>query len=117
MKKIKFEPKDISGLVESKTCINCFRDHSVDNKNKINDNGDKVLVGVSGGKDVVPQSPDCDSSQLKNCFASLGVPYFYVGQAIMESAKSCRLKEGIENKARICAFCSRMRRSEGYNVE
>jgi len=110
---------------------------TITNYNMISD-GDKIMVGVSGGKDsltlihtlldirrrskakfsigactVDPQSPDYDPSPLKKYFESLGIPYFYISQAVMESAKMC-MKDG--NKASICAFCSRMRRGILYNV-
>ncbi|GAO35248.1 potassium-transporting ATPase subunit C [Sulfuricella sp. T08] len=106
--------------------------------------GDRVLLGLSGGKDslsllhvlialqkkapirfelaaatVDPQAPDFDPSPLKAYMAELGVPYFYESQAIVEQAKKT-LQEGDS----FCAFCSRMRRGilyrtareNGYNV-
>lgn len=108
--------------------------------------GDRVLVGVSGGKDslslvhmllalqkrapikfeigcatVDPQTPEYDPSILKIYFKSLGIPYFYESQAVMELAGNC-----MDNTKRvsICSFCSRMKRGilysccrrEGYNV-
>jgi tRNA 2-thiocytidine biosynthesis protein TtcA len=108
--------------------------------------GDRVMVGVSGGKDsltlvnillylqrrapinfhvgvctVDPQAPEYDPSLLKKYFASLNVPYFYESDSIMENAMACMQKNV---KMSICSFCSRMRRGilyntcrrEGYNV-
>lgn len=105
--------------------------------------GDRVLLGLSGGKDslsllqvllhlqrkapvrfelaaatVDPQSPDFDPSPLKDYMAGLGVPYFYQSQPIVEQAKI-----SLEGDS-FCAFCSRMRRGilyrtareNGYNV-
>lgn len=105
--------------------------------------GDRVLLGVSGGKDslsllhillhlqrrapikfelgavtVDPQVEGFDPSPLKQVMADLGVPYFYRSQPIMEQAK-----ENMGN-ASFCAYCSRMKRGvmydaarkNGYNV-
>lgn len=105
--------------------------------------GDRVLLGLSGGKDslsllqvllnlqrkapvkfelaaatVDPQSPDFDPSPLKTYMADLGVPYFYQSQPIVEQAKTSMEGDSF------CAFCSRMRRGilyrtareNGYNV-
>ena len=97
--------------------------------------GDRVLLGLSGGKDslsllhillhlrnkapvrfelsactVDPCSPDYDPSPLKETMARLGVPYFYARQDIVgEASKSMRGDS-------FCAYCSRMRRGVLYRV-
>ena len=105
--------------------------------------GDRLLLGVSGGKDslsllhclrhfqrhapvkfelgaitVDPQVEDFDPSGLKPYLAELGIPYFYESQPIEEQAK-----KQLKNDS-FCSFCSRMKRGimyttcrrEGYNV-
>ncbi len=105
--------------------------------------GDRVLLGLSGGKDslsllhvllhlkakspvkfelaaatVDPQSPEYHPEPLKIFMAKLGVPYFYESYPVLELAKQKMGKDSF------CAFCSRMRRGmlygaarrEGYNV-
>lgn len=97
--------------------------------------GDRILLGVSGGKDslsllhlllhlqrhapvrfelgavtVDPQVEGFDPSTLKPVMAELGVPYFYRAQAIMEQAK-----ENMGN-ASFCAYCSRMKRGIMYDA-
>ncbi|MGH8717136.1 MAG: tRNA 2-thiocytidine biosynthesis TtcA family protein [Burkholderiales bacterium] len=105
--------------------------------------GDRVLLGLSGGKDslsllhvllhlkakspvkfelaaatVDPQSPEYHPEPLKTHMAELGVPYFYESYPVLELAKQKMGKDSF------CAFCSRMRRGmlygaarrEGYNV-
>ncbi len=105
--------------------------------------GDRILLGVSGGKDslsllhclrhfqrhapvkfelgaitVDPQVEDFDPSALKPYLAELGVPYFYESQPIEEQAR-----RQLRNDS-FCSFCSRMKRGimyttcrrEGYNV-
>ncbi len=97
--------------------------------------GDRVLLGLSGGKDslsllqvllhlqkkapirfelaactVDPQSPDFDPSPLKAYLAELGVPYFYESQPIVEQAKTSMQGDSF------CAFCSRMRRGILYRT-
>ena len=97
--------------------------------------GDRILLGVSGGKDslsllhilldlqkrapvkftlaactVDPQSPDYDPTVLKPYLTSLGVPYFYESQPILEAAKQHM------NGDSFCAYCSRMRRGILYRV-
>ncbi|MCK4587814.1 MAG: tRNA 2-thiocytidine biosynthesis protein TtcA [Gammaproteobacteria bacterium] len=105
--------------------------------------GDRLLVGVSGGKDslsllhillhlqtyapvrfelaamtVDPQVEGFDPFVLKAYMANLGVPYFYQPSAIEERAKEQMGKDSF------CAFCSRIKRGvmyrtardEGYNV-
>jgi tRNA(Ile)-lysidine synthase TilS/MesJ len=104
--------------------------------------GDKVLVGVSGGKDsltllqmllkaqkilpfkfevgavtVDPQTLEFDPSPLKVYMAEIGVKYFYDSQPLISIATDI-------GPSSICAWCSRMKRGilhnicerEGYNV-
>lgn len=105
--------------------------------------GDRVLLGLSGGKDslsllhvllhlqrhapisfevaaatVDPQSPSFDPSPLKTVLLEIGIPYFYEPQPILERAQIHM------NGDSYCAFCARMRRGvlyaqarqHGYNV-
>ena len=105
--------------------------------------GDRVLLGLSGGKDslsllhvllhfqrhapirfevgavtVDPQSESFDPRPLIPYLTDLGVPYFYRTERILELAT-----EHMDNDS-YCAFCARMRRGvmystarrEGYNV-
>ncbi len=105
--------------------------------------GDRVLIGLSGGKDsfsllmtlrelqrkapirfdlgvvtIDPQSPEFDPSSLKDIIPTLDIPYFYESYPIVEQAKTSMKGDSF------CAFCSRMRRGlmykvarrEGYNV-
>jgi len=110
---------------------------------KMINEGDQILLGVSGGKDslslllilhhlkqyapikfelgaitVDPQIEGFDPSPLKNYLAGLNIPYFYQEQAILDQA------EGSMDGDSFCSFCSRMKRGilyntarkEGYNV-
>jgi len=97
--------------------------------------GDRVLLGLSGGKDsltllhvllhlrgkapidfelaactVDPQSPDYDPAPLKPYLAALGIPYFFESQPIVASAEAHMQGDSF------CAYCSRMRRGILYRV-
>lgn len=105
--------------------------------------GDRVLLGLSGGKDsltllhlllhlqarspvrfelaaatVDPQSPAYHPHALKPYLAALGVPYFYESQPIVAAAAQHMQGDSF------CAYCARMRRGilyriareQGYNV-
>ena len=99
--------------------------------------GDRILLGLSGGKDsltllhtlhhlqqkapvkfeliaatVDPQSPEFDPSPLKAYCAALGVEYFFESQPIVEAAEKTLTKESDS----FCAYCSRMRRGILYRV-
>jgi len=97
-------------------------------------NNDRVLVCVSGGKDsltllhvmlnikkkipfkidvgavtVDPMSEDFDPSPLINYMKTLGVPYFFESDKILDNAK-----KSLQNDS-ICSFCARMKRGIIYN--
>ncbi len=107
--------------------------------------GDRVLLGLSGGKDsltllhvlrhlqrhapihfeigaitVDPQIPGFDPSILKPYLEEMAVPYFYQSQPIADDAAQYQDDPHFS----FCAFCSRMKRGiiystarkEGYNV-
>ncbi len=110
---------------------------------KMINEGDRILLGVSGGKDslslllilhhlkqyapikfhlgavtVDPQIEGFDPSPLKNYLTDLGIPYFYQEQDILEQAENA-----IDGDS-FCSFCSRMKRGilystarkEAYNI-
>ncbi|GMF28495.1 unnamed protein product [Phytophthora lilii] len=95
--------------------------------------GDRLLLGVSGGKDslsllhvllrfqkrapvrfelacatVDPQTPSFDPSPLKEYMRALGVPYYYLSENIIERA-TCEM-----NGDSLCSYCSRMKRGVLY---
>jgi tRNA(Ile)-lysidine synthase TilS/MesJ len=97
--------------------------------------GDRILLGLSGGKDslsllhilahlqryapvdfelgvitVDPQIPGFDPSPLKDYLSDLGIQYFYTSQDIMGQAQKHLQKKSF------CAFCARMKRGILYRV-
>ncbi|CAH0490865.1 unnamed protein product [Peronospora farinosa] len=95
--------------------------------------GDRLLLGVSGGKDslsllhvllrfqkrapvrfelacatVDPQTPSFDPSPLKEYMRTLDVPYYYLSENIIERA-TCEM-----NGDSLCSYCSRMKRGVLY---
>ncbi|CAI5715820.1 unnamed protein product [Peronospora destructor] len=95
--------------------------------------GDRLLLGVSGGKDslsllhvllrfqkrapvrfelacatVDPQTPSFDPSSLKEYMRALDVPYYYLSENIIERA-TCEM-----NGDSLCSYCSRMKRGILY---
>ena len=98
-------------------------------------NGDRILLGVSGGKDslsllhilrhlqryspvvfelgaitVDPQVEGFDPSPLRPYIDSLSVPYFYEQQPLMERAMRHMKKDSY------CSWCARMKRGVMYAV-
>jgi len=98
--------------------------------------GDRLLLGLSGGKDsltllhvlhslqtssrlpfnfefgactVDPQTDAYDPTPLINYCKQLGVPYYFESQNIIETAMTCQASS-------ICSWCSRMKRGILYNV-
>ncbi len=97
--------------------------------------GDRLLLGVSGGKDslsllhilrhfqrhaplrfelaaltVDPQVDGFEPAQLKPYMAELGVAYFFREQAIMQEAEKHMSGDSF------CAYCSRMKRGIMYST-
>ena len=102
---------------------------------KMLQNGDKVLLAISGGKDslslfhilrhfqkhapidfelavitIDPEVEGFEPSQLKEYFAKFEVDYFFEEFPIMEQAKKSMQGDSY------CAFCARMKRGLMYKV-
>lgn len=101
------------------------------------EDGDRILVGLSGGKDsltllyilqhlqriapvkfeigactVDPSHPEYNPLPLKEYLHSQNIPYFYEKEPIFETAQKCMDAKHIS----FCSFCSRMKRGILYGV-
>ncbi len=97
--------------------------------------GDRILLGLSGGKDsltllhalrhlqrhapiqfsiaaitIDPEIEGFDPSRLKNYLAELNIPYFYESHDMTKQAEEQMKKDSF------CSFCSRMKRGIMYST-
>lgn len=78
------------------------------------------ITFTMGAVTVDPKHSGFDPSPLIPYMKSLGVPYFFEEQCIMQTA----MEKGPEQVSSICSFCSRLKRGRlyscarknGYNV-
>lgn len=103
------------------------------------ENGDRLLLGLSGGKDslsllhcllefrrkmpidfeleictIDPMTPSFDPSPLIPYVESMGLKYHYIRDDIVARAQSAG-KDG-KSVSSLCAFCARMKRGNLYSV-
>ncbi len=132
-----FSSKELSAMLEKKLFppvpkrLTSLTGQAICDYHMIRD-GDRVLLGLSGGKDSLtmlhvlhamqkrapikfelaavtmnPNFTGFDPTPLIPYMKSLGIPYFFESQQLLEEAQKCDPKS-------ICSWCSRMKRKIQY---